>query len=83
VTDPKPNLADYATTRPYRTGPPPWIESLPEWPEIHEAWASGKATQPQIRDWLIDVRGYPAEQVTRTRIAHLSKAYPRRHNANG
>lgn len=55
-----------------------WITTIPEWPEILEAWQSGKVNQGQILDWLVDARGYDKDVVTRAKIAHLSKVYPRR-----
>lgn len=69
---------------PSRTGYVAWIESIPEWPEIAEAWQSGRATQAQIREWLIEVRGYSHDVATRNKVAHLSKMYPRtRRRARG
>jgi len=56
-----------------------WLTSIPEWPEIVEAWKSGAVDQSQIRCYLIEVCGYAPEQATRARIAHLSKQYPRSH----
>jgi hypothetical protein len=53
-------------------GTAPWIESLPEWPEIFEAYKAGVKLY-QIRTWLISERGYPAAEVTRSRVAYLSR----------
>lgn len=50
----------------------PWIEGLPEWPEILEAYKSG-VKQYQIRNWLISERGYTPAQATRSRVAYLSR----------
>lgn len=53
-------------------GSAPWVESLPEWLEIIEAYKAGVRLY-QIRSWLILERGYPATEVTRSRIAYLSR----------
>jgi hypothetical protein len=53
-------------------GTAPWIESLPEWPEILEAYKAGVRLY-QIRSWLISERGYPAAEATRSRVAYLSR----------
>ena len=53
-------------------GMSPWLEGLPEWPEILAAWKSG-VKQYQIRNWLISERGYPPNQATRSRVAYLSR----------
>ena len=76
------SLAEFASenTR-YPNGATAWITTIPEWPEILEAWQSGQVNQGQILDWLVQIRGYDAEKVTRSKIAHLSKVYPRRHRA--
>lgn len=53
-------------------GSPPWVETLPEWPEILEAYKAGVKLY-QIRSWLISERGYPVAEVTRSRVAYLSR----------
>lgn len=53
-------------------GNAPWIEGLPEWPEIIEAYKAGVKLY-QIRSWLISERGYPVAEVTRSRVAYLSR----------
>ena len=53
-------------------GTPPWVESLPEWPEILEAYKAGVKLY-QIRTWLISERGYSAGEVTRSRVSYLSR----------
>lgn len=58
-----------------------WIRTIPEWPEILEAWNTGKVDQSQIRLYLIEVCGYSPDLATRSRIAYLSKQYPRRQRA--
>lgn len=73
----KASLTEYAkknaATKP---GCAPWIETIPEWPEVLSGWKSG-ITQPQIRRWLIEERGYDPTVASRSRLAHLSKQYPR------
>jgi hypothetical protein len=51
-----------------------WVQSLPEWPEILEAYKAGIRLY-QIRSWLISERGYPVAEVTRSRIAYLSRNF--------
>ena len=71
------SLADHASANPpLRTGYQAWIESIPEWTEILEGWQA-RLTQVQIRRWLIEERGYDGAVASRSRIAHLSKQYPR------
>lgn len=53
-------------------GSAPWVESLPEWPEILEAYKAGVKLY-QIRSWLISECGYPVAEVTRSRVAYLSR----------
>ena len=67
------SLSEFAAldVRPTR-GSAPWIESLPEWPEIIEAYKAGVKLY-QIRTWLISERGYPVSDVTRSRVAYLSR----------
>lgn len=78
----KKTLVDFAVENPrYSAGETAWIASIPEWAEILTAWESGKVNQSQILDWLVEERGYPKEFVTRSKIAYLSKAYPRRRRA--
>lgn len=73
-------LLEYAAENPrYPQQGTAWITTIPEWPEILEAWQSGTVNQGQILDWLVETRGYDKELVTRARIAHLSKVFPRRH----
>ncbi len=67
------SLNDYAAL-PKSQGPVPWIESLPEWLEILEAYKSGVKLY-QIRAWLISERKYPATEATRSRVARLSRNY--------
>ena len=57
--------------RPTR-GSSPWIEGLPEWPEIIDAYKAGVKLY-QIRSWLISERGYPVAEATRSRVAYLSR----------
>ena len=61
-----------ASDRGPRRGSSPWVETLPEWPEILEAYKAGVKLY-QIRCWLISERGYQAHEVTRSRIAYLSR----------
>lgn len=61
-----------ASNRVAHGGNAPWIESLPEWPEIIEAYKAGVKLY-QIRSWLISERGYPVAEVTRSRVAYLSR----------
>lgn len=73
----KRSLTDHAAANPpLRTGYIAWIESIPEWSEVLDGWQAG-ITQVQIRRWLIEERGYSPDVVSRSRIAHLSKQYPR------
>jgi hypothetical protein len=73
----KASLTDFAGDHPRsRTGYPAWIETLPEWPEILAGWNAG-ISQVQIQRWLVDVCGYDPLMATRSRLAHLSKKYPR------
>lgn len=51
-----------------------WVQSLPEWPEILEAYKAGIRLY-QIRSWLISERGYSVAEVTRSRIAYLSRNF--------
>ena len=53
-------------------GTAPWIESIPEWPEVLEAFKAG-VRQYQIREWLITERGYLPTDATRNRVAHLAR----------
>ena len=78
MTDAPQSLTDFAAENPRYSNSEAWITTLPEWPEILEAWQAGKVNQGQIHDWLIQEKGYPKAQVTRAKIAHLSKVYPRR-----
>lgn len=73
----KASLTDFAEQHPrQKTGYTAWIETIPEWPEVLKGWQSG-ISQSQIQKWLINECGYQPTQATRTRIAHLSKKYPR------
>ena len=56
------------------SGVTPWIESIPEWPEVLEAFKAG-VRQYQIREWLISERGYLPTVATRSRISHLARNY--------
>lgn len=72
------SLDEFAVANPpATTGYEAWITTIPEWPEIRDAWQAGKVTQAQIRQWLVEERGYPHELATRNRVAYLSKQYPR------
>lgn len=75
TTERKP-LVDFANEMPTRVGPLPWLETIPEWDEVLTGWRSG-LTQSQIREWLIVECGYTPEQVTPSRMAHLSKKHKR------
>lgn len=69
------SLNDYAALpKSLAGGTLPWIESLPEWLEILEAYKSGVKLY-QIRAWLISERKYPAAEATRSRVARLSRNY--------
>jgi len=70
------SLTDFAANNAPRPGVAAWIVNIPEWPEVLEAWRSGVA-QSVIRDWLILECGYDPHVATRSRVAHLSKQYPR------
>jgi hypothetical protein len=73
----KASLTDFAEDHPrIRSGYRAWIESIPEWPEVLAGWNAG-ITQVQIRRWLVDECGYDSLVASRSRIAHLSKKYPR------
>ena len=73
----KPTLDEFAAANPRpRTGYAAWVESIPEWPDVKAGWEKGY-TQAQIRNWLIEACGYSPDVATRTRLAHLSKWYPR------
>ncbi len=73
----KASLTEYAKKNAAnKPGSPAWIETIPEWPEILSGWQAG-ITQPQIRRWLIEERGYDQTVASRSRLAHLSKQYPR------
>lgn len=73
----KRSLTDFATANPRgKSGYRAWIETIPEWPEIKAGWDQG-VSQTQIQRWLIEQCGYEPTVATRTRIAHLSKKYPR------
>lgn len=73
------SLVAYAEANPRYATTVAWITTIPEWPEILEAWESGKVNQAQICDWLVEHRGYEKAVVTRARVAYLSKVHPRRH----
>jgi hypothetical protein len=77
VKDAPKSLIEFAEENPRYSHSEAWIITIPEWPEILEAWQSGKVDQRQIRDWLIAI-GYEPQQATRAKIAQLSKFYPRR-----
>ena len=67
------SLSEFAALNARSThGSAPWIESLPEWPEIFEAYKAGVKLY-QIRTWLISECGYPVADVTRSRVAYLSR----------
>lgn len=55
----------------------PWIETIPEWLEICEAYKSGVAGIAQIAEWLVVERGYPRSLVTVGKVAYLSRAIER------
>lgn len=82
VTQPRVSLTEYAATNPAPvSGPIAWLPNLPEWPAIRTAWETGTVTGTQIRDWLINECGYPADMVTYARVGgYLSKNHPRRTN---
>lgn len=81
MTQPK-SLAAFADDNPrYARGETAWITTIPEWPEVLAAWEAGLANQSQILDWLVEERGYSKDLVTRSKIAYLSKAHPRRRRA--
>ncbi|MEY4371419.1 MAG: hypothetical protein RL219_188 [Actinomycetota bacterium] len=70
-------LTDFAKANPAGIpGSQAWIETIPEFSEVLEGWKAG-ISQGQIRRWLIEVCGYDPLVATRSRIAHLSKTYPR------
>ena len=72
------SLGEFAVANPpTSTGTVAWITTIPEWPEILEAWQAGNVTQAQVRQWLIEERGYSPDFATRNRIAHLPRQYPR------
>ena len=69
-------LAEYARgTR--KMTPGNWITTIPEWPEVLEAYQSG-ISQPTIRRWLIDECGYDPTECTSARLNWLSRAHQRR-----
>lgn len=73
----KNSLTDFAKANPAGiTGSQAWIETIPEFAEILEGWKAG-ISQGQIRRWLLEACGYDPLVATRSRIAHLSKTYPR------
>ena len=53
-------------------GVAPWIESLPEWPEILASYKAGVRLY-QIRCWLIVECGYRPDEATRARVSYLSR----------
>lgn len=68
-------LKDFVADHPgSKKGTPPWLPSLPEWLEVLQAYRDGVPLY-QIRLWLISERGYPAVDVTRSRVAYLSRMY--------
>ncbi len=68
-------LRDFVADHPGpKNGTPPWLPSLPEWPEVLQAYRDGVPLY-QIRLWLISERGYPVAEVTRSRVAYLSRMY--------
>lgn len=77
----KMSLQDFATAHPGPgNGPHAWLTTIPEFETICQAWQSGAATQPQIRDWLIEVQGYSAQDCTPSKIAWLTIYLPKRAN---
>ena len=77
----KASLTDFAEGHPRcKSGYRAWLESIPEWPEVLAGWKSG-ISQMQIQRWLIDECGYDPLLASRSRIAHLSKKYPRTSDA--
>jgi hypothetical protein len=71
------SLTDFAKANPAGiTGTQAWLETIPEWDEVLTGWKAG-ISQGQIRRWLIEACGYDPLVATRSRIAHLSKTYPR------
>lgn len=74
----KQSLTDFAavnTRKPPGSGA--WLESIPEFAEVVEAWKSG-VNGGIIRRWLVESKGYPAVECTAGRVnAYLQARYPR------
>jgi len=68
------SLQDFAKDNPTKVGPSAWITTIPEWPEIVEAYKSG-VRLTVIRRWLVEERGYPDAQVTYQRVSHLASKF--------
>ena len=62
-------LAAFVEARPRRPGPPCYACSLPEAEEIALGYRAGIGGAA-IRAWLVEERGYPADQATSHRITH-------------
>ena len=70
------SLNDYAKTDVSRTGPTAWIETIPEWPEVLDAYRAGMS-MAVIRRWLVNECGYDEQVATYQRVSHLYNKYGR------
>mgnify|MGYP003328696446 FL=1 len=68
------SLTDYAKSETIRTGPTAWVETIPEWPEVLDAYRSG-VRMSVIRRWLINECGYEEDVATYQRVSHLYNKY--------
>ena len=71
-------LTEFAAANPRQApGNKAWLESIPEFAEVVEAWKSG-VNGGIIRRWLVESKGYPAVECTVGRVnAYLQVRYPR------
>ncbi len=72
------DLSEYAADDRNRGRSKPWLESIPEWPEIVEAYRERGIPGPVIRQYLIDKGLYTEEDLTDGRWQHLYKKAARR-----
>lgn len=64
------SLEQYAKETPVgRPGKPCWACTIPEVEEVNKARRDGVAITI-IRSWLVEERGYDAEQATKNRLCH-------------